>query len=199
MEVINPAMMNPAMEKVSERTNIESATGNGLSPRKKLRDQLKADWSRMTTDPDSLGLSEAQKADMLAQQTQAARTGAQGQVAQLSRDALAGQGFQAGAFAQAQQDVADQVQDATVKAQPDVNRLHHELVNKERDRIMGDMQRKKQENAAEAQFWAQFGLDSAATIGNLMNGTPAAGGNQQVGTTQPATGGPAADPSANVA
>lgn len=140
---------------------------SGLSPIRRSKEMLKADIDRLNTDPESLGLSPAQRETAISEATQGARTGAQGQISQLSRDALSGQGFQAGEFQQAQQNVAGQVQDAAVQAAPQVTQLHQQLINQEKSRILGDLDEQRERARENAQFWAQFGINGMATFAEI--------------------------------
>ncbi len=140
-----------------------------LRPVKTSKMMLKADLNRLQTDPDSLGLTQSQQENMIAQSTQAARTGAQAQTAALSRDALAGQGFQAGAFSQAQQGVADTVQDAAVQAAPGVHQLHTALVQQEKARILGDLDAARERTRENTRFWMQFGVDAFSSMMSTLN------------------------------
>lgn len=152
--------------------------GTGLRPVKQSKMMLKSDLNRLQTDPDSLGLSQSQQETMIGNATQAARTGAQAQTAQLSRDALAGQGFQAGAFQQAQQNIADTAQDAGVQAAAGVNQLHTALVQQEKSRIMGDLDAARERTRENTRFWMQFGVDGFSSMMSMLNS--GSGGAEQV-------------------
>lgn len=151
----------------------DGALGKIFNPkyRREERDMLAADLERLKTDPDSLGMTDEQRQEMISEATQEARTAAQGQMSQLSRDALAGQGFQQGAFLEAQQQAANQTADAAARASADARTLHNQLVEQEKARILGNVRRERELAAENAKFWAQFGLDAGAALGILGKGS----------------------------
>ena len=106
----------------------KSAKNREYDPVRQQKDMLMEDLKRMREDPGSLGMSEAERTKMIGDATSAANAQQQGQVSQLGQQALAGQGFQAGAFQEAQRGIAGQSGDAAVKAAVGVNDLNQRMI-----------------------------------------------------------------------
>jgi hypothetical protein len=152
---------------------IFNATKNPAKPIKARKEMLAADLNTLQTDPNKLGISDAEREQMIGEATQAARAAQQGQVSQLSRDALATQGgFQSGAFTEAQRAVSDQGQQAAAQAAVAVNQLHKQLVQQEKERILGEVNAAADRAKENQRYWTQFGVQSVGSIIAAAMGVP---------------------------
>lgn len=145
------------------------------------KDMLQADLKRLQENPSSLGLTEPQKKQMIADATQAANAQQQAQVTQLGQQALAGTDVQAGALRTAATDVATHAADAAVGASANVEDLNARLIQQEADRIRGELDAQRQKARENAQFWSTLGINSFTSIlGTLVGkngvGSMSAGG-----------------------
>jgi len=161
-----PQMTVDAQSVLSDRIR----SSNRLKPVKTYKEMLKADVRRLQTNPESLGLSAAQRKQMVSEATEAAGSQRRAQMEDLAQMALAGQGFQQGAFSQAQRDVVEgAAQDAASAAQK-VNDLNRRIIDAEKSRIRAELDAARGRARDDARFWAQFGLDSAATLVQAAGG-----------------------------
>lgn len=178
--------------------------GKPLNARKQQKEMFAADLDTMRNDPDALGLTEAQRQTMIGSASQQAQAGAVAQTAQLGRDALAGQGFQQGSFADAARGLADTGEDAAVKATVGVNELHRSMIDSEKARIEGRLAEEVARKDAQKKMMAKMGVNIAGALAGIAfgpAGVAAAGAitggiNSAIdGTPQP----PAAQPAAPAA
>lgn len=149
-------------------STVGNKTQNPAKPVKTRKDMLAADLELLRTNPEALGLSDAERRQMVSEATEAGNTQRQAQATQLSRDALAGQGFQQGAFVDAQRAVSEGAAQDAATASLEANKLSKAMQKQEEARILGDLNASADRARENAQYWAQFGLDSAATVGELM-------------------------------
>lgn len=145
----------------------DSMGDGSLKPNRRLKEQLLADYKTLQTNPDAFGLSDGERSQMVSEATEAGNTQRQAQTTQLSRDALAGQDFQRGAFVDAQRAVADTAGQEAATASVEANKLSKALQEQEKARILGDMDKRAQINREQAQYWAQFGLDSVEAVASI--------------------------------
>lgn len=158
---------------------VSSLTGGGLSglvkpsdkfsPRKYQKEQLEADATTLATNPDALGLTEAQRRQMVSEATEASNVQRQAESSDLARTALAGQGFQQGAFVDAQREVAAGAAADTAEASNAAGKLHQAMIDQEKLRIHGDIEAARARAAENTKFWAEFGLDAAETVGDVLS------------------------------
>ena len=127
------------------------------------KEMLQKDLKRLE-NPMSLGLTDPQKKQMIADATSAANAQQQAQVSQLGQQALAGTGVQSGALRQAQADVAAHATDAAVGASANVEDLNARLIQQEADRIRGALDAQREKASENAQFWAKLGIDGFTSI-----------------------------------
>jgi hypothetical protein len=167
-----PGSLGSFEDKAKREGLAQEAKSNALKPVQTWKDILKADLNTLQNNPDALGLSDPQREQMIGQATQAARAQQQGQVSQLSRDAMGAQGFQAGALVQAQKAVADKSEDAAVKAATGVNELHTQLVEQNKARIMADLDAQRERARENTRFWMDFGVQSAGKLVSAIFGVP---------------------------
>ena len=141
-----------------------------LHPRRTSREMLRADLATMQNNPNALGLSDAEKEKMRAEAVQTASAQNQALSGQLSQQALAGQGFQSGSFAQAQRDVGASSADAGTKAGTGINDLSNRMIESEKERIRAAVEQRRAQNEERARYWLNFGITSmGAMIGAAMN------------------------------
>lgn len=134
------------------------------------KEMLQKDLKRLE-NPMSLGLTDPQKKQMIADATSAANAQQQAQVSQLGQQALAGTGVQSGAIRQAATDVASHASDAAVGASANVEDLNARLIQQEADRIRGALDAQREKARENAQFWAKLGIDGFTSIlGTILGG-----------------------------
>jgi hypothetical protein len=144
-----------------------------LKPIKESKEMLAADLDRLNNDPDSLGLTQAQQDQMIGAAQQQSRATQQAQTAELSRSALAGQDFQAGALQEAAKGIADQGDQAAAAASANVQQMHRQLVQQEKARILGDLSAQRERARENTRFWTQFGFTAAGSLIGAALGNPA--------------------------
>jgi hypothetical protein len=173
-----------------------------VNPVKQQKEMLAADLKTMRTDPNSLGLSDAERQKMIGQATQQATAQQQAQVGQLGQMALAGGPVASGAMQQAQMGIAESSGDAAVKAATGVNDLHTRMVEQNTNRIRAELDAARERTKENTRFWLNFGIKSvgtligaatnpAGTLAGLASGMgsfaePAAAAAAAPGTTAPA-------------
>lgn len=179
---LTPAQQS-AMTQGGSQTQTDDSSHQGLfgkiknkfTPMQNWKDLYQADMAKLQ-HPDQLGLSETQRQAMINQATQAANAQQQGAITQLNQSALGGQGFQAGAFQQAAQGIADKGTDAAAKAAVGVNQLNAQMVDQEKQRIFQEMDAARGRAREDQQFWRQLGIDSVAGLIGFAVGGPAGAG-----------------------
>lgn len=145
--------------KVANQGASDIASG-AVHPRKVLKQQLAADTATLQHDPNALGLSDPERQKMIGDATQQANAQQNAAVSQLGQSALAGQGFQQGAFTEAARAIPDQGEKAAAQAAVGVNQLHRQMVDSEKARIMGELDAMRARKAENVKFWTQFGIDT---------------------------------------
>ena len=172
-----PGMTDPRTGQVVQAGDHSDAfyskMKNSLSPRKAWADQMNKDWTALTTDPMSLGMSDAERQKMIGEATAQANAAQNAQVSQMNQSALAGQGFQAGTFAQGARDVAAQSSDAAAKASVGINQLNQQMIDKEKERIYAEMDAARQRKTETDNFWRGLGIDAVAGLIGFAAGGPA--------------------------
>lgn len=142
---------------------------NPAKPGRTQKEMLAADINLLQTNPEAFGLSEAERRQMVSEATEAGNTQRQAQTTQLSRDALAGQGFQQGAFVDAQRAVAEGASQDAATASTEANKLSKAMIAQAEARIKGELDAAAVKSAENAKFWAGFGLDSAEAAGSIIS------------------------------
>ncbi len=136
-----------------------------FNPRKVQVDMLKADYATLAKNPQALGLSDAEKQQQIDQAAQAAGAQRQSAQAELGRQALAGQGFQQGAFTQASQNIGAGAAQDVAQASAQVQDRSNQLIEQEKDRILAEVDAERAKRTQNRQFWLQFGLSSYEAVG----------------------------------
>lgn len=126
--------------------------------------QLGADQARLQNDPNSFGLSDTEKDNMAAKAADTAGKQSQAAAGDLAQAALAGQGFQAGAFETAQRGLGEGAADAAVTARTGINDLHSRMVESAKQDVANRIHAERMSKKQEAQFWSQFAVDSTANL-----------------------------------
>lgn len=132
-------------------------------PVKTARELLGQDIEKLK-DPQAFGLSDAERQKIIGEAAQQDAAARQAQVSELGRQALAGQGFQAGAFQQAQESIAaggEQAAAAAAAAAADLNqRMIEQGAAQARARLDAERERVRENT----RFWLNMGINGAASI-----------------------------------
>lgn len=164
---------NPGAPDYFDSADFKAKVKNSLSPRKAWADQMNKDWTALTKDPMSLGMSDAEREKLIGEATAQANASQNAQVSQMNQAALGGQGFQAGTFAQGARDVAAQSSDAAAKATVGINQLNQSMIDKEKERIYAEMDAARQRKTETDNFWRGLGIDAVAGLIGFAAGGPA--------------------------
>lgn len=146
------------------------AAPKNLRPIKQEKEMLKQDVALMRESPEALGLSQAEREQMVSEQQSAAAAQRQGAQTDLARTALAGQDFQQGAFAQAQENIAAQAASTGAQAARSATDASMARVTQQEARIRRDLAAAAERNRKQAQFWAQMGINAAGTALGALGG-----------------------------
>lgn len=160
---------------MSQTLNFRDQLAQRWNPIKEQKQRLIQDYRTLQKNPDKLGLSPVEREKMLGEATRAATAQQQGQVTQMNQAALAGQGFQQGAFADAARDTSSAASEAAAKAAVGVGQLHQDLINKEKERILGSLDAAAQQTRENRRFWMQFGLQGIGGLFTAIAGSPLTG------------------------
>lgn len=186
----------------SKKKNMEK-----LKPVRASKEMLAADVKTLQTDPNKFGLSDAERENIIGEQTRAADAQRQSSVASLNEAALAGQPFQAGAFAQAARETGAPSEAAAAKAGRYATDLSRRMVEQRVGETRSALDAARERARENTRFWLQLGIDSVGSMmeftksvgdslmsgGGAIGGTPAASGAAWSGA---AGGGGAAAPAA---
>lgn len=132
-------------------------------PVKTARELLGQDLEKLK-DPQAFGLSDAERQRMIgdaAQQDAAAR---QAQVSDLGRQALAGQGFQAGAFQQAQEGIAAGGEQAAAGAASAAADLNQRMIEQGTAQARARLDAERDRVRENTRFWLNMGIQGASAI-----------------------------------
>lgn len=140
--------------------------------RKIMNDKLYGDLHAMRTDPAKLGFSEAEQQQMTDQAAQGATMQRAASQREIGRQALAGQGFQQGAFADTSRQIAGDAAQDMAAASANVQDLNEQKIQAEKQRITQEVNQERERRKANNQFWMKFGLDGLTTIGQLIMPIP---------------------------
>lgn len=150
-----------------------------LRPNKTQKEMLQQDLNTLQNDPDALGLSDAERQQIVGDATQQAGQLAQAQTSELARSALAGTPQQQSALNEAASSLTGASAQAGAEASRTASDLHQSMVQQEKARIMSDLDRRAAAERENRKFWLQFGIDSLATL----MGAAGAGGRSGTGDT----------------
>lgn len=162
-----------AIPRIGGRVISKALGRKKLSPIKEAKEMLAADVAKLKSG-DIEGMTESQMQANISRAQSAAGAQAGASQAALARQALAGQGFQSGAFGEAQRGVQEETQAVGVKAAADEAEVNRQMIAAESNRIRGDLdaarERAKQAamNTRKALFGAVGGVLTA--IGGLIPG-----------------------------
>jgi len=145
--------------------------GNPAQPIKTRKEMLAKDLNTLQSDPNALGMSDAEREKMIGQATRGAQAQQQQQAQQLNQAALAGQGFQAGALQDAARSSTDQGEAAAAQAAVGAGQLHQQMISQERSRILGELDAAANRAKENTRYWLNFGINSVGSvIGAVMGG-----------------------------
>ena len=151
------------------------ASDRSVNPVRQSREMLSADVEALRNDPASLGMTEAERQAKIAEATQQAAQLQQAQTAQLSRAALAGQDFQAGALRTAARDVSLGGEAAAAAAARDTAALNQKIIESESNRIRAALAAERERVKENTRYWTQFGIDTAGGLVAAAMGMPGIG------------------------
>lgn len=117
---------------------------NDFKPGKELAKDQAARWAAYqealkTGNFDALGVPWAQQQQLMGAAQQQAMAGQQAAISELNRGALAGQAFQAGAFAEAADQSADKGADAAAKTAAQMSDLNQRMIQANMDKLRAEM------------------------------------------------------------
>jgi hypothetical protein len=141
-----------------------------VNPRKIQMDILSQDARMMQNNIGGAGLTEAQKQQQVTAATQQANAQAQTQVQQMGRMALGGQNFHQAALVDAARASSEQVALAGAQARSNAEQQSLDKIQMFKDNTLAALDAEREKRKQNRQFWMQFGLDSVATIGNIITG-----------------------------
>lgn len=147
----------------------EPTPGTKGSLKKFIRERLATGMDRLQNDPMSLGMSDQDIEEMLAKHQQAGINQQLAQAAQLQQAALAGQGFQAGAFNQAYEDISAQADQNMATASKNVMDANQALIEQNKGMLLSEIYGQIDRKSAAAQFWAQYGMDQAGAAAEALD------------------------------
>lgn len=141
-----------------------------LRPDRTFKDMLAGDIHTMRQDPLALGYSDAEREQMMSEGLEASRANMQAQQSQVSRQALAGQDFQAGAYADAQRNIAEAGQETVADLSRDIMQANLARISQEEQRIRSDLDKQRQIKEDKMRFWSQFGIDGVTGLLESIGG-----------------------------
>lgn len=160
---------------------IKGAMDKRFKPIKEAKDMLAADVAALKT-PGMLGLTESEINQRVSTAQQAAGAQAKASQAELARQSLAGQGFQAGAFTEAAQGVQEEAQKAGVAASARAHADSRRIQEREAARIRGDLEAARERarqaavNTSQKAFAVVGGITSAIGLATGLGELSAVGG-----------------------
>jgi hypothetical protein len=132
-------------------------------PVKTARELLAKDIEKLK-DPQAFGLSDAERQRIIADAAQQDAAARQSQVSELGRQALAGQGFQAGAFQQAQEEVATGGERASAGAAAAAADLNQRMVEQGAAQARARLDAERERVRQNTRFWLDMGIKGASAI-----------------------------------
>lgn len=136
------------------------------------KEMLAQDVKALRNDPMSLGLTGAEQEKMRADAVQTTSAQNQAQATQLSQAALAGQGFQQGAFQQAQEGLGEAAADAGLKAGAQINDLNNRIIEQKRGEIMSRLEAERDRIKENTRFWMNMGIQGVGAVISAAMGVP---------------------------
>lgn len=168
--LLNPI---PALATFGADKGIRSnAIKSPVKPIKQSREMLAADLATLRSDPQKLGLSDAEQEKMRSEAVQTASAQNQAQSSQLAQAALAGQGFQQGAFQNAQADLGESAADAGVKAGANIRDLNNRIIESKKADIMSRLDAEREKAKENTRFWLNLGIQGVGAIIGAAMGAP---------------------------
>ncbi len=157
---------------------IHAAEGAGGKQNKHLRinanreitERLAKENALLNSDPNKLGLTDAEKQQQVADATQQASAQVGNQNQQLGQMALAGQGFQQGAFANAAADGQQNVENVAASAAANAEADHLQKIEMARERIMQGLVALRASRQERRKFYADYAMAGAQTAAEVFGG-----------------------------
>lgn len=146
-----------------------------FKPGKAYSDDLSSRWDAyqqaiQSGDLNALGIPWEQQKQLIAQAAQQAAAGQQAAVTELNRGALAGQGFQSGAFAKAAENVADQGQAAAASTAAKVAGLNQQLIDQRVGQLRAEMMGLRDHREDLVNQYLQMSLDAGTELYKIADG-----------------------------
>src|SRR5688500_11737690 len=160
--------------------------GNPAQPIKTRKEMLAKDLNTLQSDPNALGMSDAEREKMIGQATRGAQAQQQQQAQQLNQAALAGQGFQAGALQDAARSSTDQGEAAAAQAAVGAGQRHQQRVSQERSRILGERDAAAHRAQQHPRHGRDYGLSEQRSGAGALEGAGAGSPAPAAGALPPA-------------
>jgi len=156
---------------------IGDATRNPSNPVKNWKEDLARRWDLATNNPTALGMSGAEQGQMIRNAAEAARAQQQAAVTDLNQTALAGQGFQQGAFTDAVNQTGSITSEATAKAAADVNNLNRKIIDQQIAKAYTDLAAERDRVSQNTRYWMDMFMQLAGSAGMaaIGGGAPSGG------------------------
>jgi hypothetical protein len=135
--------------------------GTRLRSKRRAKDMLLADVNTMNKTPWALGMTDAQKQEMVDQAQQTAGMQAASQQAELERQTMAaGSGLQAGYLQEASRGIADESGKAGAAASAQANLASRQLIEQRSAEIRGRLAGDVQQAIQSQQYWTDKGFEA---------------------------------------
>jgi hypothetical protein len=135
-----------------------------------MKRDLKRRMDLYENDPYALGIPEEEQQEMRSAALTEDRVNRQAQANQIAQAALAGQGFQQGAFAEAQTELAEGGEQAAASISSQIAAQHQAKMLSEQDRLMVDAQNQRALADAQRRFWAGLVTETGGGIIKAITG-----------------------------
>jgi hypothetical protein len=168
--------------------------GTKLNPRKEQVELLVKELELYKNDANKLGLSNAEKQQQVDAATRQASAQAGNQNQQLGQMALAGQGFQQGAFSNAAAGAQDSVANVAASASANAEAAHLQKIEMARERIMQGLAAERLTRRQNREYWANYVMAGVQTVASVFvpgagsGGTPAPTATATEGTNSDSSG-----------
>jgi hypothetical protein len=144
-------------------------------PGREYRDDLAARWEAYQNaiasgDLDALGIPWSEQQQAIGAAAQQASAGQQAAVSELNRGALAGQAFQAGAFAKAAENISDRGEQAAAQTSASMADLSQKLVEQRANQLRLEMMAQRDHNEELVNQYLQMLLDTGVEVQKALTG-----------------------------
>lgn len=143
-----------------------------INANKAIVERLARENELLNSDPNKLGLTDAEKQQQVDAATRQSSAQLAGQNQQLGQMALAGQGFQQGAFTEAASGAQDNVEQVAASAAANAEAAHLQKIEMARERIMQGLAAQRLYKKAEREYWANYAMAGAQTAAEMFAPTP---------------------------